>query len=430
MNDGIRSWLEATAGGTLASVVRSAQGASREQYFVEVETPRAEPRLMVLRCEAGSSFSGTDFCPAKEAAIYRALETTPVPVPRVVGLAPEGAALLMERVPGTSDLAVLDEAERDATMLSFIDALAVLHTLDVDALPLEQLCKPRCPEDHARLDLETWASLTEQYVASLDPLLGYAAAWLRAHSPSEVARTVLVQGDTGPGNFVFQQGEVTGIVDWELAHVGDPMDDLAWLDYRNRIGLDRARLHQRYSSRSGIEIDEDSISFYAVAVRYRCAVTTSLAVSRGGGALGLPPYLPARQRFLVDVGRELARCADIREPPVELPRADASERTAWFDWLEGAIRAGAKGIADAELRAATRNSRIVLHYLRAHDQLGPELAALDRADCRASLGSELGGRELLAVASDAGATGDDQVLRYLLRRTQRSGALWAGLHDR
>ena len=41
-----------------------------------------------------------------------------------------------------------------------------------------------------------------------------------------------MQGDTGPGNFMYQDGKVTAVVDWELAHLGDPMDDIAWLSLR------------------------------------------------------------------------------------------------------------------------------------------------------------------------------------------------------
>ena len=76
--------------------------------------------------------------------------------------------------------------------------------------------------------LDTW-------VPEPDPLVLYAQGWLRANAPKQVQRTVLVQGDTGPGNFLAEDGRVTGIVDWEFAHVGDPMADLAWLEYRTRV---------------------------------------------------------------------------------------------------------------------------------------------------------------------------------------------------
>ncbi len=59
---------------------------------------------------------------------------------------------------------------------------------------------------------------------------------------------MLVQGDTGPGNFVFEHGNVTGIVDWEFAHIRIPMDDWAWLDMR-MPGEDLTDLQARYTVR-------------------------------------------------------------------------------------------------------------------------------------------------------------------------------------
>ena len=101
---------------------------------------------------------------------------------------------------------------------------------------------------------------------------------------------MLVQGDTGPGNFVFENGKVTGIVDWEFAHLGDPMDDglARHADAATPISSGTAGAvptGDRY------QIDHDRIRYYRAAVDYRCAVTTSLAVSRGGGARGWAPYL-------------------------------------------------------------------------------------------------------------------------------------------
>ena len=205
-----------------------------ELYFVDLERDDGAIVSLVLRCEGGGSFSGTEVSPAKEAVVYRALAETPVPVPLVVGVAPGGAALLMERVPGIGDLTEVDDDERAVTMASFVDALAALHSLDVDTLTLDGFARPSHPGDQARLDLEMWAKLADDGVPDLDPFVRYAGAWLHAHPPVDAARTVLVQGDTGPGNFVFENGKVTGIVDWEFAHLGDPMDDWAWLDMRMR----------------------------------------------------------------------------------------------------------------------------------------------------------------------------------------------------
>ena len=80
------------------------------------------------------------------------------------------------------------------------------------------------------------------------------------HVPEYDGDPVLVQGDTGPGNFMYDGDRVTAIVDWELAHLGDPMDDIAWLSWRaTQQGwpdFPDADLRE-YEAASGIEVDPD-----------------------------------------------------------------------------------------------------------------------------------------------------------------------------
>jgi len=411
------------------SAARPAVGGSRELYLVDVETPDGAIVPLVLRCEAGGSFTGTDISPAKEAVVYRALEHTGVPVPRVVGMAPGNAALLMERVPGTTDMSQLDAAQRARATEHFIDALARLHNLDVGDLELPGFARPSTPEEHARLDLDAWARLGDEYVAHLDPLVRFAGAWLRAHPPTSVDRTVLVHGDAGPGNFLFEGDEVTGIVDWEFAHVGDPMDDWAWIDMR-AAGDDLGQLQDRYHAATGITIDHDRIRYWRVAVDYRCAITTSMAASRGGGARGLAPYLLVTERYVVGLADRLAALLGVTETP-ELPAPVTTARTRSFDLLLDGIRSAVRAIDDPEAREATRNLQILVHYLRAYDELGAQIEAMDRDDRLATFGAAVGNDAALRdLLDEAGRDGDEVVLRYLLRRTRREQMLWATLLDR
>src|SRR3954454_18416989 len=203
MDESLRSWVEETIGGRVVGAERPPVGGSRELYLVDVAKRDGTVVPLVVRCEGGGSFAGTEVSPSKEAVVYRALANTRVPVPRVFALATDGAALVMERGPCTGDLSGLSADARAPPMRSFVDALAALHTLDVDALPLPGFPRPRTAEEHARLDLEMWARLADDGVDALDPLVRYAGSWLWARAPTAVERTVLVQGDTGLGNFAF-----------------------------------------------------------------------------------------------------------------------------------------------------------------------------------------------------------------------------------
>lgn len=410
-------WVESTLGAPVSRATRPDVGGSRATWFVTAGGTDA-----VLRLEAGSSFSGTDIDVAREAVVYRALASTAVPVPEVIGVAPGGAAILLERLRGSDDLTA---ETRDAVLADFVDVLAALHTLDVDALDLPGFDVPRTPEDHALLDLVRWAALATGAGLPLDPLAHYAGGYLLAHAPATVARTSLVQGDTGIGNFVASGDRVVGLVDMEFAHVGDPMDDLAWVLMRG-LGDDPAPLLARYTRRSGIPLDRRSLSYYAVAVRYRCVITTTLAVARGGGARGWAAYLMATERFLRELAVTLRDHLGVDEPDLDLPDAPATPRTAWYDELLGGVRAAVRGIADPELRERTRNEQILVHHLRAYDRIGRELDALDHDDAAAS---GVDPDDVVAVTG-AGERGDEDVLRYLLRRRGRQAALWSTLFDR
>src|SRR5262249_31949082 len=70
------------------------------------------------------------------------------------------------------------------------------------------------------------------------PALRFAERWLLAHAPA-CDRATLVHGDFRVGNVMFDERGLTAVLDWELAHVGDPLEDLGWLAVRAwRFGRD------------------------------------------------------------------------------------------------------------------------------------------------------------------------------------------------
>ena len=430
LDESLAAWVENVLEGTLSWCVRTPGGGSRQSYFVRVTRPDGQETAAVLREEAGGSFSGTEINVAKEATVYRSLESSGVPVPAVLGVAPGGAALLLEMLSGDTALGDSPDQQHE-TLMDFMRVIADLHRLDVERLDLPGLRRPASVADHAVLDLQMWGGLGAS-VPDLDPLVRYAGAYLVCHPPSEVSRTSLVQGDTGPGNFLAESGRITGLCDMEFAHIGDPMDDVAWITMRaGRLVPDLTPYLDEYSRRSGLPILQANVAYYALAVQYRCAVTTSLAVARGGGARGWPPYLLVTERYIRGIAAELSSLTGVPDTPVAVPDPPATPRTSWYDALLQGIKAGVRGIPDESLRDGTRNHQILVHYLRAYDRLGPEIQALEAADLQHSLGIAATDLDKLGqLAQEGGTAGDRAVLSYLLRRARRQAALWRTLLER
>ena len=406
-------------------------GGSRATWFVDAERA-GDPLLLVVREESGEgAFSGSVLSLARESVVYRALRETPVRIPRLLAAKDDGQALLIERVAGTADLARLSHDERETALFEFVDAIAELHAVDVDTLSLDGFTRPREGADRALTELDLWTDLAPDVAGPADPEIVYALTWLRAHVPEAVGRTVLVQGDTGPGNFVVADGHLTGLVDWEFAHLGDAMDDLAWLEYRLRRTADAPTfdaLVARYEARAGRAVDHDAIAYYAVLVQVRCAITTARTIARGGGAVGLTGYLVAHRRFLQGITEALTRALDAT--PVAAPdfvpveSAESSHYDRALDDLETGVL---PELQDPAVKLRARSAATLLRHFRAVDRIGDAVARLEAHDLERLLGPgthDPDGEPLRSHVADAGARGDLDVLAYLARRAAGNVALW------
>ena len=261
----LRDWVRETVGGDARWEPHPASGRSR---LIWVVRPSATPgRALLLRAETGlGPFAGTEFTLAREASVLRALAGTGVPVPAVHGA--QAGHVLMDLLPGTVEIDLADDAGR-TTMTAYCTALATLHRLDPAVVPLP---RPASAADHALLDLA--AHQRSYRLGPPNRAAEEAFDRLHATAPAEATRTSLLHGDAGPGNFLHSGGRITGLIDWEMAHVGDPMDDLAWLWFRKcflRGDADLPYWYARYGELSGEPVDLRRIGYYRVQVLVRAA---------------------------------------------------------------------------------------------------------------------------------------------------------------
>ena len=427
LSDEHRRLVEETTGARVVGVRRAGTGGSRLTLLVDLDGP---PGTVVVRTEGDGAFTGTELDLAREAAVYRALDGSGVPVARLLAVSPSADGLVLERLPGSDALAGRPPDELAAVMDALAAALGRLHRLDPAELALP-FAAPETAVDHARLDLGMWRRLADRFAPRRDPLARWVEGWLWTNPPATVARTCLVQGDTGPGNLLADGPDLTGLVDWELAHLGDPIDDLAWVRFRcEGLDVDLDRFERRWSEAAGVPVDPATLAYYGLAVPYRCYVISAIAAARGGGARGYPPYLLVAQRFLDRMAGHIASLTGVDEAPPDLPTADETARTPWFDQLVETLRAGARAIDDTDTAARVRDAQILVHVLRQHDRVGDRLDAAEAADAAAVVGVGPHDPALAEAAEAAGRDGGEAVLRYLLRRRARDHERWRTILER
>jgi aminoglycoside phosphotransferase (APT) family kinase protein len=216
---------------------RVSGGASRETWLFDAVDPGGVGHGLVLRRDPGGHGGASDR--ATEYALLAATADAGVAVPRPLLLLEPGDGLgtgfVMERIEGeTIARRILRDAEYEAArplMAAQCGTIAAsIHATDVSSLP-----------ELPRLDAETQL---EQYRGLLDalgephPALELGLRWLGERLPPPTPPT-LVHGDFRNGNLVVGAEGVRAVLDWELAHLGDPIEDLGWLCVRSwRFGVD------------------------------------------------------------------------------------------------------------------------------------------------------------------------------------------------
>ena len=257
-------------------------GASRETWSFDATWRDGKARAgrgFIIRRDPEASLLETERY--VEFRVYQALQGTGVPVPEVHWLETDPRWLerpffVMGRLPGqASPQALLASGfggHVDDIAQQKVEILGRIHNLDWRALGLDFLEPPAGPECCAEREIARWEGILREQALEPQPTLELALAWLRAHQPV-AQRVTLVHADYRTGNFLVDGDKITGVLDWEMVHLGDPLEDVAWACLRlwrwagdGRIGglLARQEFYRRYEEASGLRVDEASIRFWEV----------------------------------------------------------------------------------------------------------------------------------------------------------------------
>ena len=430
----LTAWVSQKMGVAAGPLQRISAGSSRAMYLAPLEG--REP--LVLRVDTGGGpVAGTELTLRREAEVYRALAGKPVLIPHFHGLHPADGAFLMDRAAGQHELSLLDQPGRVAICDRFMEALADVHSMDVSTLDLPSFRRPKSPRDHAMLELDLWGSILEDKLSG-DLALGRCALEiLRQRAPDYHGPTVLCHGDVGPKNFMFEDGRITAIIDWENAHFGDPMDDLAWWIFRGHEWLGAAGSLadqlQLWSKRTGIPLDEDRLVYYRTFVLLRWYIEIRTGMANGGSSQDRVPYLRLIPALDVKLARALAQLLGVDLGP--LPTVDAETEPLATDAIAALhtdlVDHIIPALEEPEARRRANSALEYLAHLKAVDRFGASIRAQDRAELAELAGGRTAsGETLLAEAALGGADRQVGLLRYVMRRGGRHAYLWPSTMDR
>ena len=273
-------------GGNVRGLRRLSGGASRVTSAFELEGAGGELHPMILQMVRAGGAGGGGKVPM-ERALLEAASAAGVPVPVVVamgvGVGDELGSdwLVVERLEGeTIPRKILRDAEwagaRHALTAQCAGALAAIHTIDpgaIEGLPsVDPLGDPL-----ALLDA----------LGEARPALELGVRWLARHRPA-AGRRVTVHGDFRFGNLLVGPEGLRGVLDWELAHAGDPAEDIGWLSApawrfggRGEVGgfgsMDE--LLGSYAAAGGDVMARDRVHWWQVQATVKWAVICSLQAS-------------------------------------------------------------------------------------------------------------------------------------------------------
>lgn len=253
---------------SITGLHRLPMGASRETFRFDL-TYRDEtgPQSLRVILRRDPPASNVDSDRRHEYEAYRAIYGHGIPVPKMLLLEEDashfdGAISLAEDLRGyhNSEYQFQDPAWADRLphiareMWSTMGRLAAVPVEDLDL----SFTRPATRENTATQELEYWVGSLDKHDVGPEPIIRAAIRKLRRWQPV-AQKLALVHGDFRAGNFLYDDaGNLIAVLDWEMAHCGDPLEDLAW-------SITRVFSFGRNDLRSGLALREEAIRIWEEA---------------------------------------------------------------------------------------------------------------------------------------------------------------------
>jgi aminoglycoside phosphotransferase (APT) family kinase protein len=292
--DNLTAYLRERFGepGLCVTLLQPLAGGFGKQTMLFDVTGTAVQGSFVMRRDIGRNASVPNDChlTRQEYQVIKAAYARGFPAPDALWLdtehrlLPGGDFIVMRRSPGKLPGNFFGARTEIPPGLadSLADIMARLHTLP----PLEELgaltdsIRPELWEMQARDCIEryirNWYELFLREENTPSPGLMSLYGWLLDHVPDRAGRPVLLHGDIGFHNFLFDAGALTAVLDWEFAHIGDPAEELGYVKVTLGSALDWDKLMARYQTAGGAPVDAATLRYFQIWAYVRNASAANL----------------------------------------------------------------------------------------------------------------------------------------------------------
>lgn len=274
----------------IEAFTQASGGWTDETYVFSVKTKEQTTGLVLRKLKKGSLLSEERSLGQQFRLLDQLSRSTFLPVPKVYLLEEDesiigGEFIVMEKLNGKSYVPWSKEGRAFLTKASesteipkqFADHLITLHNLQYKEFGIQDILdEPAEGKGFIERKLAELEELYLKYKIIYDPVMTDALEWLKKNQP-KAQRLSVIHGDYRTGNMLYDQQNISGILDWEAAEIGDPLMDVAYICAKaNRMDspllcylVDKQWFLHYYSEKTGLEVNERDLHYYEVLHQVR-----------------------------------------------------------------------------------------------------------------------------------------------------------------
>ncbi len=425
----LEAWIGKCCDGEVTDLTRGI--VRREAYLATVHGADGAPQRLFVRAGRDDDIANRPDVVVSEARLTELLGEQGLNVARVHGVSAELGAAIYDWVEGEAEVEDTDPDTQQRLLEQYVEFLGALHQLDPDALGVDWMARPSSPEDcalaHAEAIWDQMGGLT------VEPLATFGIHWLRRNVPHEVDRISILHGDAGVGNFLYVDDRMTGVLDWEWAHLGDPMEDLGSMCMH--AGFHPAGylpdVLEHYEATSGIPVDIGKVKFYCAHLYARSVIALTALTAF------LDPHNPVALNLCYRIVNDRLACeafADAMDIDLEAPaplELDPDAATDLYDVVVANLHDDVSPALTTDFeRNRSEMAALLVESLKRERAFADEVTEAELTELTPLLGARP------ASVADGIAALDDAVpalmedrqadlLRYLHRRACRTEMVYA-----